>query len=118
MAIWGHETVRVEKDVEKREWRVLTAKAPHQLLVTVPWTDAFRTFKHAPDYSEAIATCQSHENTALTEKEEREVLWEIEHPGEAAAKAQAKAQAKAREKEEALKAPNVLEIDFKAKRRK
>jgi len=78
MAIWGHETVHVEKDVLKREWRVSTARPPRQVLVTIPWADAFRVFTPAQeqqyaDYIEAIATCQSHRNTALTRDEEQQV---------------------------------------------
>lgn len=78
MTIWGHTHVHVEKDPEKREWRVSTAKEPHQLLVKIPWSDAFRTFEHAKDYSEAVATCQSHPTTALTRAEARSVRAEME----------------------------------------
>lgn len=52
--------------------------SPRQELVTIPWRDAFKVFKHAPDYSEAIATCQYNERTALTEEEERSVQLEID----------------------------------------
>lgn len=56
------------------------ASAPggRQVLVTVPWLDAFKSFKHAPDYSEAIATCQAHERTALTYDEEDQVYAALE----------------------------------------
>lgn len=79
MAIWGHDTVHVEKDVHKREWRVSTARPPRQVLVTIPWADLFRVFttaqeKQYADYIEAIATCQSHKNTALTKEEEQQVV--------------------------------------------
>ena len=78
MTIWGHDTVHVEKDVHRREWRVSTARPPRQVLVTIPWADLFRVFtpaqeKQYADYIEAIATCQSHKNTALTPEEEQQV---------------------------------------------
>lgn len=77
--IWGHVEVYVEKHVEKREWRVYTPKVPRQLLVTIPWADAFRGITHqqAPDYAEAISTCMSSRVTALTEEEELSVMNEL-----------------------------------------
>lgn len=78
MTIWGHTHVHVEKDVVKKEWRVSTAKPPHSLLVTIPWEDAFKSFPHAPDYSEAVETCQSHPNTALTRSEAKAVRKAME----------------------------------------
>ncbi len=77
VSIWGHDFVHVEKDVENRRWIVSTSKMPRQHLVTVPWTDAFKHFAHAPDYSEAVTTCQSSRKTALTDDEEQSVLDEI-----------------------------------------
>lgn len=73
MSIWGHDVVHVEKDSVKQEWRVFTAKHPRQLLLTIPWMDAFKEIKHAPDYLEALRTCQSHEETRLTRSEARRV---------------------------------------------
>ncbi len=80
MAIWTHETVFVEKDCAKREWRVYTPTVPHQILVTIPWVDAFRgyTRQQAPDYYEAIVTCRSNERTDLTEAEEDIALAMLE----------------------------------------
>jgi hypothetical protein len=80
VTIWGHTHVHVEKDVVKKEWRVSTAKPPHSLLVTIPWADAFKSFTHAPDYSEAIETCQSHPTTALTRSEIKAVKKALEEP--------------------------------------
>lgn len=80
MTIWGHSSVHVTKNPENREWVVSTPNPPHQHLVTIPWTDAFKVFKHAPDYSAAIASCQSHPDTALTRAEERAARREIETP--------------------------------------
>lgn len=60
MTIWGHSTVHIENDEDKREWRVFTASVPRQLLVTIPWVDAFDTKiteKSAPDYYRALLTC-------------------------------------------------------------
>jgi hypothetical protein len=71
--IWGHTEVHVEKVVEARKWIVSTVNndpSKRQVLVEVPWTDAFKSFPHAPDYAVAVATCQADESTALTEDEE------------------------------------------------
>lgn len=80
MSVWGHETVHVVKDVAKQQWIVSTSKVPRQVLVVIPWADAFKGIQHknAPDYAEALSTCQSSRVTALTEDEESEVRREIE----------------------------------------
>jgi hypothetical protein len=75
--------VHVEKDVEKKRWVVSTTALPRQEIVVIPWADAFRTYTDAQhrqyeNYIEAVTTCQSHETTALTRAEEREVLRELE----------------------------------------
>ncbi len=72
VGVWGHVDVFVEKDEENRQWVVSTAKVPHQHLMTIAWKDAFRAYnpKHAPDYHAAIMTCQSNDETALTQEEE------------------------------------------------
>ena len=98
MSIWGHDTVQVEKDTKAKVWNVYTAAGA--LLVTIPWADARKLFLHAPDYAEALATCQSHPDTALTAKEEASVFYSAE---EAAAKA--------------AEAANVISVDFRKKRR-
>ncbi len=80
MPIWGHLEVHVVKDTDKRVWVVSTSARPHQHLVTIPWVDAYKNIKpaHAPDYCEAIATCQSHKNTRLTEEEEDSAIAELD----------------------------------------
>jgi hypothetical protein len=97
MAIWGHETVIVEKDVKGRVWHVRTEA--NALLTTVPWADAFKTFKYAPDYAEAVATCQSHPLMRLTPEEEALVLYGEPEP-------------------EPPLPGNVVPVDFKRRRRK
>ena len=71
--IWGHTEVHIEKVPARRVWIVSTAHLDpkqRQPLCEVPWADAFRTFPHNPNYTVAVATCQSDESTALTEEEE------------------------------------------------
>lgn len=96
MTIWGHENVKVEKDAEKRCWHVRTLQGGH--LCTVPWADAFREIPAAPDYAAAVATCMGHPRTALTPAEER-LAYLDSLPKEKAG-------------------DNVVEVDFKKKRRK
>lgn len=107
MAIWGHETVVVEKDVKARVWHVRTEA--EALLVTIPWADAFKVFKHAPDYSEAIATCQSHPSTRLTAEEAAQVRAAAATPAPPAPPAAAPP------KQELPS--NVVAVDFKRRRR-
>ncbi len=74
--IWGHTEVYVEKIPTRRVWVVSTVNndpSKRQVLVEVPWADAFKSFPHAPDYAVAVATCQSSDQ-ALTEEEEDELL--------------------------------------------
>lgn len=80
MSVWGNEVVHIVKDVEAKTWEVFTAKHPRQLLVTIPWADAFKNIehKHAPDFYEALAACRSSERTDLTIEEEEAVLDAIE----------------------------------------
>jgi len=78
VSIFGHNVVHVEKDVERKRWVVSTAQEPRQVLVTIPWVDALKTFTDAQfrqysDYIEALTTCQSNKNTALTSREVREI---------------------------------------------
>lgn len=71
MSIFGHDVVDVTKDRKGRCWHVSTKAGG--LLLTVPWTAAFadpKTYAHAVDYAEAVATCQGHESTCLTEEDE------------------------------------------------
>ena len=96
MSIWGHENVKIEKDVEKRCWHVRTMQGGH--LCTVPWADSFREFNNAPDYAAAVATCIGHPKTALTPAEERLAYADFQ-PKEA-------------------KPQNVVEVDFKARKRR
>ena len=96
MSIWGHEQVKVEKDVERKCWHVRTMQNGH--LCTVPWADAFKEFPAAPDYAAAVATCVGHPKTALTPAEER-IAYAESLPQD-------------------KKAPNVVEVDFKAKKRR
>lgn len=79
MTIWGHSEVHIMKDPDQRVWIVSTATQPPQHLVTIPWVDAFRGIKReaAPDYFEALATCQSSYVTALTQTEEDEAMAEL-----------------------------------------
>ena len=102
MAIWGHDEVYVEKDVENRLWRVFTSNKEHQLLCTVNWADLFRKLdrRQYPDYLEALATCQSSKLTALTEEEEAIAL------------------AEARGEKPIRPTENVVEVDFARRRRR
>lgn len=103
MAIWGHERVLVEKDTVARVWHVRTTSNAH--LVTIPWTDAFKSFPHARDYQEAIWTCQADDDMRLTPQERAEVLKQV-MPQTAPATPPP------------LPPPdNVLVVDFKRKRR-
>jgi len=86
VSIWGHDVVVVEKDPTLKQWKIFTSapRGKQQHLVTIPWADAYKSFtpaqyKQYPDYTEAIATCQAHEDTALTDDEEFQVLREIEN---------------------------------------
>jgi hypothetical protein len=67
-------------------------------LCTVPWADVFRDIKNAPDYAAAVATCVNHPKTALTPEEER-IAYRDFQPAEP-------------------KPTNLVEVDFKNKRRK
>jgi hypothetical protein len=96
VSIWGHEQVKVEKDVERKCWHVRTMQGGH--LCTVPWADAFKEFPSAPDYAAAVATCVGHPKTALTASEEHKVYADSLPPEK--------------------KALNVVEVDFKAKKRR
>lgn len=101
--IWGHEHVKIEKDVEARCWHVRTLQGA--LLCKVPWSDAFREFKYAPDYAIALATCMQPE-TALTQKEERLAYQDFT------------AQTTKPSENTAEKAPDkVIRVDFKNKKR-
>lgn len=79
MSVWGHAEVFITKDPDQRVWIVSTATQPPQQLVIIPWVDAFRGIKReaAPDYFEALATCQSSPVTSLTQTEEDEVMAEL-----------------------------------------
>lgn len=92
MSIWGHEHVKIEKDVEKRCWYVRTLTGA--LLCTVPWSDAYKEFKGAPDYAAAVATCVGNPRTTLTDEEEQDTLALMSGPK-----------------------TNVVAVDFKRKRR-
>lgn len=94
MTIWGHEHVKIEKDGEKRCWYVRTTAGA--LLCTVPWSDAFREFKGAPDYAAAVATCMGNQRTTLTDEEERDTLALIQGK---------------------TSPTNIVAVDFKRKRR-
>jgi len=112
MTIWGHATVHVEKDSDKKCWVVSTARAPRTHLLTIPWTDVFKTFtdeqyKQYPDYTEALTTCQSHPATALTKREERETRSAVERAQLGAERASLPQDV----------VSNVLSIDFLKKKR-
>lgn len=70
--IWGNTKVFIEKDEEKREWRVFSETPPRQLLVTIPWSAALREWPHAKDYNVAVKTCMA--NLGLTEEEMNEEM--------------------------------------------
>jgi hypothetical protein len=72
MAIWGHTKVIVEKDKANKRWIVRTLSGAE--LVVVPWTAAFADFPFAPDYAEAVSTCQADPDMRLTPREKEEVL--------------------------------------------
>ncbi len=74
--VWDWSEVHVVKDSQRKVWDVFTPKHPRQLLVTIPWADAFKGIehKHAPDYVNALDACRSNDTTDLTMEEEAEVL--------------------------------------------
>lgn len=70
--IWGHTEVHIEKVPTLKKWIVSTVHndpSKRQVLVQVPWVDAFKSFPYAPDYAVAVATCQASDE-ALTAEEE------------------------------------------------
>lgn len=88
--VYGHESLWVEKQPEKKVWVVSTAKHPRQVLVTIPWREIYRVFSEAQqplyaDYIRALATCQSHPNTALTREEERIARVDFDAMGQTSA---------------------------------
>lgn len=95
MTIWGHEHVKIEKDVEKMVWNVRTLAGAH--LCTIPWSDVFKEIKGAPDYAAALATCMSNPKTMLTDAEERAAYTQTQKTEPPA--------------------HNVVAVDFKRKRR-
>jgi len=94
VSIWGHEHVKIEKDVERKCWHVRTLKGA--LLCTIPWRDAYKEIKGATDYAAAVATCMGNPKTTLTPTEERELFSETPTQDTAS---------------------NVVAVDFKKKRR-
>ncbi len=80
MAIWGHDVVNIEKDTEKKEWRLYTLQGGY--INTVPWSHVLDNLdpKQYPDLTEAISTCQYDEVTALTKAELRELRRAREAP--------------------------------------
>ena len=100
MSIWGHEHVKVEKDIEKKCWHVRTMQGTH--LCTIPWSDAFREIGHAVDYAAALATCMGHPKTTLTIEEENIAYAMLNEKNKG---------------EEAARPSNVVSVDFRKKRR-
>lgn len=118
MTIWGHDEVYIEKDTEKKEWRVYVEKT-RAFLVAVPFVHAFSDFPYAPDYNNAVQACQSDPDLALTAREEREVLLAIAREEEQAKKAKEQAKEPPKKAVEAARVDtNVFSLDaFRRKKR-
>lgn len=71
--IFGNAEVFIEKDEEKREWRVWSKDPPRQHLCTIPWAHALKEWPHAKDYNVAVKTCMAS-NLGLTDDEMSEEL--------------------------------------------
>ncbi len=72
-SIWGNKEVLIEKDDEKRLWRVFSTGPEKQLLVTIPWASALKEWPHAKDYGNAVKTCMASDLTLTDEEMSEEV---------------------------------------------
>lgn len=69
VSIFGNAEVFIEKDTEKREWRVWSKEPPRQHLCTIPWAHALKEWPYAKDYDVAVKTCMANEIAALSDEE-------------------------------------------------